>query len=430
MAIQQPPSQAPAPATPSGATPPSPSRWSGALVSLQHREYRYLWAGTVCSSAGQWIQQVTLGWLAYDLTGSSVLLGAVNGVRALPFLITGPFAGVIADRVDRKRLMLYTQLLLMATAFIMGILVLTGLVQVWHLFVFTVFTGIGWSFNQPVRQALVASVVPRRDLPNAIALSSAAFNLTRVVGPTLGGLLIVVFTAGGNFIFQGFAYVGVAFMIWQMRVPPDPPVPQGVSVLSSLKEGARWVWQEPTMRALMTLAWVPMVFGMSYHSLMPIFAEDVLQVGPGGLGLLLSATGVGAFAGAFGVAAANRTRHRGRLLLITLGAWGATLVLFSLVSTTGSMPLTMLTLVLTGVVQQTYMATNQTVLQIRIPNELRGRVMSLYMLNMGLQPLGAFVGGVMTHWITAPTTVAIMGALCLGLAAVVAWAVPALRQVE
>ncbi|MSQ28593.1 MAG: MFS transporter [Dehalococcoidia bacterium] len=429
--VTPPPTQATGVAGASAAQAPPKRGWRlEVFSSLRHRDYRYLWIGTVCSSAGMWIQQVTLGWLVYDMTGSSVLLGAVNGIRALPFLFTGPFAGVTADRVDRKKLMLYTQLVLTVTPFIMGVLVLSGQAEVWHVFVFTILTGIGWSFNQPVRQALVGSVVPRQDLPNAIALNSAAFNLTRIVGPAVGGLLILVFTAGGNFIVQGLAYMGVAFMIWRMHVPPNPPVPQGVSVLQSLREGARWVIQEPTVRVLMALAWVPAVFGMPYHSLMPIFAEDVLHVGPVGLGLLLAATGVGAFAGAMGVASANRAENRGRVLLISLACWGATLVGFSQISKTGSMPLSMLSLVITGLVQQTYMATNQTLLQIRIPNELRGRVMSLYMLNMGLQPLGAFFGGVLAHWIGAPDTVTVMGAMCVVLAGIVARLLPSLRRVE
>ena len=176
---------------------------SAAFSSLRHRDYRYLFACTVFMSAGQLIQQVTLGWLLYDMTGSSVLLGVLNGLRTLPFLVSAPAAGVAADRMDRRGLLLITQVLLLITAFVMGFLVVTNRAEVWHLFVFTLITGLAWSFNQPVRQALLPSVVPKGDLMNAVALSAMGFNVTKLFAPTLGGLLIAWFGGGGNFFVQG-----------------------------------------------------------------------------------------------------------------------------------------------------------------------------------------------------------------------------------
>ena len=190
--------------------------------SLRHLDFRYLCAGTFMMSAGQWIQQVTLGWLVYELTGNSVLLGALNGLRALPFLVTGPMAGVAADRMDRQKLMLRTQYLLIATAIVMGGLVVSGWLQVWHIFVFTLITGIGWTFSEPVRQSLIPSVVPKAELANAIALNSGGFNLMKIIGPALGGVMIALFGAGGNFFVQSAAYVGVLVMIYLMHVPPTP----------------------------------------------------------------------------------------------------------------------------------------------------------------------------------------------------------------
>ena len=182
-------------------------------------------------SGGQWIQQVTLGWLLYELTGSAVLLGVLNGLRALPFLVASPIAGVAADRMDRKRLILSTQYVLMITTLGMGVLVASGFLQVWHLFAFTFITGIAWSFVDPVRQSLVPNVVPKKDLMNAVALNSAAFNLTKVIGPSLGGLLIVVFGVAGNFFVQGATYVGVLFSIYWMTIPPTPPEARRTSAL-------------------------------------------------------------------------------------------------------------------------------------------------------------------------------------------------------
>jgi MFS family permease len=157
--------------------------------SLKHKNYLYLWSGTLLMGAGQWVQQVTLGWLLYDLTGSSILLGLLNGARAIPFLVAGPIAGVVADRVDRRKLLLKSQRFLLATTFIMGWLALTGYVVPWHLFVFTLATGIAWSFTDPVRQSLIPNVVPKEDLINAVALNSVANNATKVMGPALGALL-------------------------------------------------------------------------------------------------------------------------------------------------------------------------------------------------------------------------------------------------
>jgi MFS family permease len=174
---------------------------------LRYRDFRYLWIGTVFMSGGQWIQQVTIGWLAYDLTGSSVILGAINGLRALPFLLIGPTAGVAADRMDRRKLLIAVQAVIMTTAFCMGLLVASGHVQVWHLFVFALVTSTVWSINQPLRQTLVSGAVPRESLMNAIALNSLAFNITKVLGPTAGGFLIAAFGAGGNFFVQGATYV-------------------------------------------------------------------------------------------------------------------------------------------------------------------------------------------------------------------------------
>ena len=181
--------------------------------SLRHTDFRYLCSGTFMMSAGQWIQQVTLGWLVYDLTGNSMLLGSLNGLRALPFLVTGPMAGVAADRMDRKRLLLHTQWVLIVTAVLMGALVSSGLLHVWHVFVFTLITGIAWTFTEPVRQSMIPSLVPKEDLANAIALNSGGFNLMKIIGPALGGLMIALFGAGGNFFVQAVAYSGVLLMI-------------------------------------------------------------------------------------------------------------------------------------------------------------------------------------------------------------------------
>jgi len=396
--------------------------------SLRHPDYRYLWTGTLMMGAGQWIQQVTLGWLLYDLTGSSVLLGALNGLRALPFLVTGPMAGVAADRMDRRRLMLRTQYVLIATALLMGGLVASGLLEVWHIFVFTLITGVAWSFSEPVRQSLIPSVVPKKDLVNAIALNSGGFNLMKVIGPALGGVLIALFGAAGNFFVQGTAYVGVLTMIYLLHVPPTPEQARRSSALANLKEGFRYVWSTPAVLALMTLAYVPRIFAVPYQTLMPIFQKDVLRVGPEGLGMLMAAPGVGAVLAVLVLAsAASRVRRQGLLLVGSIIVLGIFLISFSRAT---SFPVALVLLVVVGACQMIFLASTNTMLMLIVPDELRGRVMSLYMLDRGLMPAGALFAGVTAHFIGAPSTVTAMGTILILLTLVVAWRVPAIRALE
>jgi MFS transporter, DHA1 family, staphyloferrin A biosynthesis exporter len=396
--------------------------------SLRHLDFRYLCAGTFMMSAGQWIQQVTLGWLVYELTGNSILLGALNGLRALPFLVTGPMAGVAADRMDRQKLMLRTQYVLIVTAVVMGGLVASGLLQVWHIFVFTLITGIAWTFSEPVRQSLIPSVVPKRELANAIALNSGGFNLMKVIGPALGGLMIALFGAAGNFFVQSVAYVGVLVMIYLMHVPPIPAEARRSSALASLKEGFAYVWSTPAVLALMILAYVPRIFAVPYQTLMPVFQKDVLRVGPEGLGMLMAAPGVGAVLSVLMLASfANRFRRQGLLLVGSILVLGFFLILFS---QTTSFPLALVVLVAAGGFQMLFLASTNTMLQLIVPDELRGRVMSLYMLDRGLMPAGALFAGVVAHFIGAPSTVATMGIIVIVLTLVVAWRVPAIRSLE
>ena len=396
--------------------------------SLRHLDYRYLWTGTMLMGAGQWIQQVTLGWLLYELTSSSVLLGVLNGLRALPFLVAGPIAGVAADRMDRQRLMLSSQYLLVATALGMGVVVASGLVEVWHIFLFTLITGIAWSFNEPVRQSLVPNVVPKEDLMNAIALNSAGFNLTKIAGPALGGVLIALFGAAGNFFVQGAAYMGVLVMVYLMHVPPTPEEARRSSAMANLKEGFSYVWSTPAVLALMMTAYVPRVFAVPYQTLMPVFQKDVLGVGPEGLGMLMAAPGVGAVFAVLTLASvASRLKRQGLLLLASLILLGIFLILFSRIT---SFPLALLVLVAVGAFQVLFMATTNTMLQVIVPDELRGRVMSLYMLDRGLMPAGALFAGVTAHFIGAPATVSMMGAIVIVLVLVVAWRVPLIRALE
>ena len=309
----------------------------------------------------------------------------------------------------------------------MGVLVVSGFLEVWHLFVFTVITGVTWAFVDPVRQTLVPALVPREDLMNAVALNSAAFNLTKIIGPSLGGALIVFSGAGGNFFVQSLAYIGVLVSIYWTAIPPTPTEARQSSAVANLKEGLVYVWSNPSVFALMTTALVPRIFAVPYQTLMPVFQKDVLKVGPEGLGMLLAAPGLGAIlAGLMLATLANRFRRQGILLLVSLVSLGIAMNLFSW---TTSFPMALLALIAVGSCQVFYMATTNTMLQVMVPDHLRGRVMSIYALDRGLMPVGALMAGVSAHLIGAPATVSYMGLVVIVLAILVAWRAPVVRDI-
>jgi MFS family permease len=398
------------------------------FTSLRHRDFRFLWTGTVLMSTGQWIQHVTLGWLTYEITGSSVLLGAINGFRALPFLFSGPIAGVAADRMDQRKLLMATQYVLLVSAVVMGGLVVSGFVTVWHLFVFTFVTGITWAFHEPVRQAMLPFLVPRQDLVNAVAINSAGFNSTKVLGPALGGVLIAWFGAGGNFFVQAATYLGVLAMLYSMRFAVGPKESTKKSALADLKEGVVYVWSTPVVFALVTAALVPRIFATPYQVLMPVFQKDVFDVGPEGLGMLMAAPGLGGVLAVLALASfSDRLPRQGLLLLWSLICLGLFLLVFSRIK---SFSLAFVALTAVGACQILFMATTNTLLHLTVPDYLRGRVMSIYMLDRGLTPAGAMLAGTVAHFVGAPTTVGWMGSVVIVLAALLAWRVPLLGKIR
>ena len=402
--------------------------FSQTFISLQHGSFRTLWVGILFMSAGAWVQQVTVGWLLYDLTGSAVLLGALNGLRALPYLVLGLFTGVIIDRVDRRKFLLLIQPFMIAATFAMGVLIVTERIEVWQLFVFVLISGIAWSISQPLRQVMVPSLVPKKHLTNALSLTSMGHNINKILGPALGGILIAAVGAGGNFFVQSVAYTGVLFMVFTLRLPKEQVQARKSTAVSQIKEGLKYVRSKPALLAVISTALVPPIFGMPYMSLMPIFQKDVLGVGPEELGLLLAAPGIGALISLSTLATfGDRIRRKGIFLLGGIGFFGVSIFLFS---RTPSYPLALLPLVGAGFFQLTYLTMSYTMIQLLTPDELRGRVMSLYFLNRGLGPIGSLMAGVLADVLGAPITVTIMSSVVVLLAVILAWRVPVIPQVE
>jgi MFS transporter, DHA1 family, staphyloferrin A biosynthesis exporter len=393
------------------AVPDGPTALSGGrirpLAALRHRNFALLWLGTGVMSAGQWLQQVTLSWLVFEMTGSAFQLGVVNGLRMAPFIVTSLWSGVLADRVDRRRLLLVTQVYLALSCLVIALLLIAGRAEVWHLYAFTFISGVGWSFSGPVRQALVPSLVPRPELLNAISLTSAAFNLTRMLGPAIGGLMIAAFGGGATFLVQAALYAGVVLLILPMRLPPSTASASSVSALESMREGLRYVAAHPPVLSLLLLALVPMTLGLaSYQGLLPIFAAEIYGIGAVGLGVLLSASGLGSFIATAAIASLGDLGRKGQVQIVALLALGLLMAGFGL---TTWLPAALLFLLLAGAAQMAYMTLNQTLLQTSISDEVRGRVSSLYMLNNGLVPGFAFAAGAIAAAIGAQATITLMG---------------------
>lgn len=363
--------------------------------AFKHRNYRYLWTSTLVSSGGNWVQQITIGWLAFHITGDALLTGTVAGLRGVPFLIAGPISGVLSDRMDRRKLMLITQVYLAVLGLVFASLVAGFLyveVAVWHLFVFTLLFGAGWAMNNPIRQAMVANSVPREDMMNAIALNSAAFQLTRIIGPTIGGILIATVGPSINFFIQAGAFVGVFLLVLPLRIPQeDFSASKGQSFFTNFKEGVSYAVNTPVIMALIFMGMIPSMFLMSFiNGLMPVFASEVLDSPSRSLGFLLSAYGVGALIGTLSLASLGNVRRKGIMLLIAAMGSGLAMIGFSF---TSSLELSMLALVGMGATQMFYMATNNTLIQSIVPDTLRGRVLSLFMLDFALVAVGAVMAG-------------------------------------
>lgn len=398
------------------------SGWSSTFASLSYRNFRLLWITTVFSAGGNWVQQVTLSWLAYDLTNSPVQVSLVLGARTLPML-TSPFSGALADRFDRRRLLIIDHLAMALIATSFAIVVLAGHLTTWHMYAFAFVSGATWSMNNPVRQALVANSVPREMLTNAIAVNSMAFNSMRMIGPMAGGGLIVLFGPGWNFMIQAMMYIAVVISIIPYRAEYSTPPPLNrPSFIKGLGEGFKYVGTNTIALSTMAMSLVPTFTMMAFlTSQMAVFAaEDMADPDGGTLGLLLSAMGAGGFMGTLLMARFSRYRRKGRVALV--GGLGAGLGLLVLSQVT-VLWIALIVLAIQQMFFMSIMMTNNTILQSTTPDELRGRVMGVYMLDIGFQPFGGVFAGfivaassVSTAWM-AGALVGIVGVLFIAVAA-------------
>jgi MFS family permease len=388
-----------------------PSKFRMALRALRHRNYRLFFVGQLISLVGTWMQMIAQSWLVYRLTGSSLLLGTVGFASQFPVFLLAFIGGAVADRFNRHRLVIATQTAAMILAFILSVLTLTHAVHVWHIVVLAVLLGIVNAFDMPVRQAFIVQLVDREDLINAIALNSSIFNGARVVGPAIAGIVIAGIGEGWCFFANGVSYIAVIVVLLLMNVKREPGAGRGVTGIRNLLEGFLYARRTRPVRALLLLVALLSMVGMPYSVLMPIFADRILHGGVRGMGILMGMTGLGALAGAMSLAIRSGTKGLGKLAGYASVGFGVGLILFSV---SRSFWLSALFLIPVGFSLIVQMGSTNTLIQMMVPDNLRGRVMALHvMMFMGMAPFGSFFAGAIAARVGAPLAVASGAVLCL-----------------
>jgi len=391
---------------PLGQTPQA--AWQALSRSFQYRDYRLFFTGQFISLVGTWMQQVAQSWLVYRLTGSSLSLGLVGFAGQFPLFALSIFGGVMADRLNRRSVLVATQTCALIQAVVLAWLTLAGLIEVWHVMVLAVLLGMVNAVDIPTRQSFVIDLVDKKDLHNAIALNSSMFNAARILGPSVAGVLLAAVGEGWCFALNGLSFLAVIVCLLNMGMPKRPAPEKTSSIVEHLREGFGYAWHTREVRTILVLLGIASVIGMAYVVLMPVFAEEILASGPRGLGLLMAATGCGSLAGALLLAMRSEGPGIGRFAYFGMLGMGAGLVLFAL---SRNFWLSALLLVPVGFCMITAMASANTLLQMLCPDSLRGRVMALFsMMFMGMAPFGALLAGVLAHAIGAGATVALSGA--------------------
>src|SRR6476660_5851120 len=381
--------------------------------ALSHRNYQLFFAGQTVSLVGTWMTRIATSWLVYRLTGSALLLGVVGFAGQIPSFLLAPFAGVLVDRWNRHRLLVVTQVLALLQSLALAVLALTGLIKIWHVIVLSIFQGLINAFDMPARLAFVVEMVEKReDLANAIALNSSMVNAARLLGPSIGGIVIAAVGEGWCFMIDAISYVAVIVSLLVMTITPRMlSATNDANLFQQLREG--WTYAvnfAPIRKVLLLLALVSLV-GMPYTVLMPVFANEILHGGPSTLGLLMAASGVGALIGALFLAARKTVLGLGKFIPLMAAAFGAGLIAFSF---TRVLWLSLALMVVTGLGFMVQMAVSNTVLQTIVDEDKRGRVMSFYtMAFMGTAPFGSLLAGGVADRIGTPHTLLCGGIGCI-----------------
>jgi len=379
--------------------------------ALKHRNFQLFIAGQLVSLIGTWMQTTAQLWLVYDLTHSAALLGVFGFANQIPMMVLASVGGFVGDRYSRHRGVIATQTISMILAFVLAVLTLTHHIQVWSLIVITFLVGIVNAFDVPIRQAFFVEMVGKEDLPNAIALNASIFNGARVVGPAIAGFAIAWIGEGWCFFLNGVSFFAVILALLAMKIQVHERKVNAESALESLLQGFRFAMKDRPIRSALFLLSALSLLGLPYSVFMPIFANDILHAGARGLGVLMSAAGVGAVLGALQFAA--RTSYQGLVKWIAAMSVVCGLGLIGF-SQSHVFWISCAVLFVVGFAATSQMAATNTTVQNRVPDELRGRIMAVYAtMFMGVQPLGALLAGGVAKRIGAPSTMAIFGTLYL-----------------
>ena len=406
--------------------PPTPAGRPSILRALRHRNYRLFFAGQSLSLVGTWITRIATSWLIYRLTGSALLLGIVGFCSQIPTLFLAPVAGVFVDRWNRHRVLVVTQVLSMLQSLALAVLALAGIITVGEVLALQVLQGVINAFDTPARQAFVVSMIEdRADLPNAIALNSTMVNASRILGPSIGGVLIAAVGEGWCFLVDAISYLAVIASLMAMHMVHQERR-GGTRLVEELAAGFRYVTEFVPIRTVLLLLALVSTMGMPYTVLMPAVAAKLLHGGPHTLGWLMTASGVGALAGAFFLAARPSVLGLGRVIATASGLFGAALVALG---ASRALWLSLLIMPLIGAGFMVSLAASNTIVQTLTEEHLRGRVMAFYtMAFLGTAPLGSLMAGVLADRIGEPLTIAAGGVACLLGAGWFASRLPRLRE--
>ncbi len=396
--------------------------------SLRYRDFRYLWFGQIGRAAAMWMEQIARPVLILQLTDSELLLGLVVAARMSPQLLFGLIAGVAADRFDRKRIIVLASIAMMTFHFITAALVLTGVVETWHVFVLAFATGTSMVFNQTARQSLIPQLVPEDQVLNAISLNMAALNVMRIAGPALAGFILLSNDVGPVYAVSGVLGAGVLLCLAMVRIKHVPrDGEEQPSWFDDLREGFAFVRQRPEVLAVLGPPLIMFVFGMPYITVfLPLFAKDVLDLGNAGVGALMAATGAGAIAGSLVLASQSGLKHRGFILMGLMAAFSALLIAFS---RTTFLPVSIVLLMAAATMSTSFMALSNSLLLQLSPGEMHGRVVSLLSIDRGLVPIGAIGAGALAASLGAEDALLIVAGACLALTVLATVFVAPLRRI-
>jgi MFS family permease len=395
--------------------------------ALRHRDFRLFWTGNFLSNIGTWMQNIAQGWLVLQLTNSAFWLGVVGFSSSIPILLFALIGGVIADHVNKRKLLMVTQSAMMTFAFTMATLTWLHHIGVYGIALLALGTGIAMSLNTPSYQALVPQLVPREDLTNAIALNSAQFNMSRVIGPTLGGFAMAVAGTAGNFFLNGLSFLAVLVALTRIRYH-EPAIPREGHLWEKMKQGFAYVFSHPHMSSLVLLVAIGSLLAIPYLTFVPYFARDVLGSDEPGLGILMACSGAGAFLGAITIAWIPHLRRRGLFVARASAGLYAAIIAFTF---SRNFYLSGFLLMAAGYCMIISVATINSLLQHLAEDHMRGRVMSIYSTAfLGLPPIGCLVAGSLARIVSAPHAIAGMSALALLGGLGVYWGRAGLRELD